>query len=275
MAFLDTIGQQRPPQSRAQGSRSPVNLTPTPTPNAVPRVVQTAPSWMPPRNDRIHPAAIWCAVLFVVGAVVAAGWLAKRNSQIVASSNTEGAADAQPQQEASVDKLSTQQKSVRPPAAVRRGAGVQRLSNGGKPRGDTASETPVSDVAPVSQAANVTGTEGETIAAASDPSATASIMAIPEDDYVYSSEGAGVVAPRLTSLGFVGRLVSGMRVRTSSIELVVSKSGTVERAKIFSTPPHWEDALLLSRAKTFQFVPAYRNGFPVRYRMVMDVETSP
>jgi hypothetical protein len=135
-----------------------------------------------------------------------------------------------------------------------------------EPRVDTVSEAPVSDPARVNQPAKAVET-GEIV--------TPSIVAIPEDDYVYSGEGGGVVAPRLTSLGFVRRLVSGLKVRTSSIELVVSKSGTVERAKIFSTPAHWEDALLLSRAKSFQFVPAYRNGFPVRYRFVMDVDTSP
>jgi hypothetical protein len=270
MAFLDTIGQQRPPQSRAQGSQSPVIQSLTR--NDAPRAVQTAPTSTPPRNDGIHPAAIWCAVLFVVGAVVVAGWLAKTNSQIVAS---EAAADAQPQQETSVDKLTTKPRSVRPRAAVRRGTGVERASNGDKPQADTAGEAPVSDLAPVNEPANAIETEGESIAAASDSIAAPSFLAIPEDDYVYSSEGGGVIAPRLTSLGFVRRLVSGLDVRTSSIELVVSKSGTVERAKIFSTPAHWEDALLLSRAKTFQFVPAYRNGFPVRYRFVMDVDTSP
>jgi hypothetical protein len=129
--------------------------------------------------------------------------------------------------------------------------------------------------APVSQAANLTETPTTEVETASDPIVAASIPALPEDDYLYSSEGGGVVAPRLTSLGFVRRLVSGLRVRTSTIELVVSKDGTVERAKIFSTPAHWEDALLLSRAKMLQFVPANRNGFPVRYRFVMDVDTSP
>jgi hypothetical protein len=33
--------------------------------------------------------------------------------------------------------------------------------------------------------------------------------------------------------------------------------------------------MLLSRAKTFQFVPAQRNGVPVRYRFVMDVDATP
>jgi hypothetical protein len=273
MAFLDTIGQ-RAPQSRAQGTRSPVNQNVTR--NDAPRVVQpqTASTWKPPQNDRIHPAAIWCAVLFVVGAVSAAAWLGMRNAASVASSDTESAAEAQPQTATAVDQLNPKTRLVQPQGAVRRGTGIETVADGDGPRAATASEAPVSEFAAGSQPANVSGTDGGPVATP-DPIAAASIVAIPEDDNVYSSEGAGVVAPRLTSLGFVRRFVSGLRVRTSTIELVVSKSGAVERAKIFSTPAHWEDALLLSRAKTFQFVPAYRNGFPVRYRFVMDVDTSP
>jgi hypothetical protein len=97
----------------------------------------------------------------------------------------------------------------------------------------------------------------------------------PEDNYVYSSDGAGVVAPQLVSLGFVHPLVGGFETRRSTLELLISKSGTVERARIFSPSRNWEDAMLLSRAKTFQFVPAQRNGFPVRYRFVMEVDATP
>jgi hypothetical protein len=144
------------------------------------------------------------------------------------------------------------------------------------PGGDTesASEAEVAAIAPAGDATSLTET-APTSEGVSDPIEPTSIAALPEDDYVYSGEGAGVVAPTLTSLGFVHRLVSGLRVRTSTIEMVVSKSGTVERARIYSSPAHWEDALLLSRAKTFRFVPASRNGSPVRYRFVMDVDTSP
>jgi len=55
----------------------------------------------------------------------------------------------------------------------------------------------------------------------------------------------------------------------------VSKSGTVERAKISATSTNWEDAMLLSRAKMFQFVPAQRDGYPVRYRLLMRVDATP
>jgi hypothetical protein len=98
---------------------------------------------------------------------------------------------------------------------------------------------------------------------------------LPEDNYVYSNEGAGVVAPQLVSLGFVHIPLRGFETRTSTLELLISKSGTVERARIFSTSRNWEDAMLVSRAKMFQFVPAQRNGFPVRYRFVMEVDATP
>ena len=98
---------------------------------------------------------------------------------------------------------------------------------------------------------------------------------MPDDDNVYSGVVEGVVAPRLLSLGFGRRLVTGLRTRTSTIELVVSKSGDVERVKLFPPSRNWEDAMLLSRAKMFQFQPAQRNGFPVRYRFVMEVDAAP
>jgi hypothetical protein len=269
MGFLDTIGQ-RPSQSPPQASRSPINQNPAhqnpanqnATRNDASRLAQRAPAWAPPQDDRIHPAAIWCAVLFVVAAVAAAGWLAKRNAQSVEPAQ-EAAAEAQAQKEKPIDTVSAKPTSVRPRAAVRRGIAVVDKPSGNE-RPDTASE--LSDLAPDNQPASLAEAEVEP--------AVPSIVALPEDDTVYSSEGDGVTAPKLESLGFVRRLVSGLRVQTSTIELVISKTGTVERAKMFSTP-HWEDALLLSRAKTFQFVPAYRNGYPVRYRFVMDVDTSP
>jgi hypothetical protein len=121
----------------------------------------------------------------------------------------------------------------------------------------------------------VTETEAAPIETISDPIAAALVAALAEDDHVYSREGAGVVAPRLVSLGFVHRLIIGFETRTSTLELLISKSGTVDRARVFSTSRNWEDAMLLSRAKTFQFVPAQRNGFPVRYRFVMEVDATP
>jgi hypothetical protein len=194
-----------------------------------------------------------------------------RNSAIFSpGTETETAAAAAPDEPTSVQQPAQKRGSVRSQPVARRASKGKNAITAPEAPAETASEV----IAPVSQAANLTDTPTP-VDAISAPIVAISIPALPEDDHVYSSEGAGVVGPRLTSLGFVHRLVSGLRVRTSAIELVVSKDGTVERAKIFSTPSHWEDALLLSRAKMFQFVPAHRNGSPVRYRFVMNVDTSP
>jgi hypothetical protein len=270
MGFLDTIGQ-RPSESRPTASQPFVaeNLIR----DDVARPVRTAPAPAPAQTNGIHPVAIWSAALIVVAAVAVGAWLGLRHSAIFSPGTpTETAADASPEAAAPVQQPPQKERLVRPQAAVRPASKPETAGDAISPeaRADQTSEAAVPVVDLVSQVANLTETTPTSLEAFSGP-----IAALPEDDYVYSSEGAGVVAPRLTSLGFVHRLVSGLRVRTSTIELVVSKSGTVERAKIFSTPAHWEDALILSRAKTFQFIPASRNGFPVRYRFVMDVDTSP
>jgi hypothetical protein len=274
MGFLDTIGH-RAPESRPQSSRPTVaqNLTR----DDAARPVRTAPARDSSQTNRIHPIAIWSAALIVVAAIAAGAWLGVRHSAIFSpdTPDTETAASASPQAATPVQPPTQKPRLVRPQSAVRPVTRGETAIDAGEARAETASEASVSVVAPVSEAANVTETTATPFEAVFDPIVAASIAELLEDDSVYSTEGAGVVAPRLTSLGFVHRLVGGLRVRTSTIELVVSKNGTVERAKIFSTPAHWEDALLLSRAKTFQFVPAYRNGFPVRYRFVMDVDTSP
>jgi hypothetical protein len=271
MGFLDTIGQ-RAPGSRPQSSRPTVAEKVIRDDAA--RPVGTAPVRGSSQTNRIPPLAIWSAALIVVVAIAAGAWLGVRHSAIL-SPGTETAVSASPQAETPVQPPTQKPRLVRPRTAVRPVTRGETAIDAGEARAETAAEASVSVVAPVSDAANVTETTATPFEAVSNPIVAASIAALLEDDSVYSTEGSGVVAPRLTSLGFVHRLVGGLRVRTSTIELVVSKSGRVERAKIFSTPAHWEDALLLSRAKTFQFVPAYRNGFPVRYRFVMDVETSP
>ena len=276
MGFLDDIGQ-RGSESRPKESRPSVPQTlfreEAPRPVKPPAPVKPQQSNVkPPQSNKVHPAAVWGAVLLVVAAVATAAWLGIQNSAFFASPDTETVTDAPSEQEAPVDKPIAKPKLVRP-EATGRSARAGTVRDRGEALGAPESETSLPVTGPLSEAdvSVASATPTETVP---DPIVPASIT-LPEDDHVYSSEGGGVIAPRLTSLGFVRRLVSGLRVRTSTIELIVSKSGTVERAKIFSTPSHWEDALLLSRAKTFQFVPAYRNGFPVRYRFVLNVDTSP
>lgn len=273
MGFLDNIGQ-RPAESRS--TALPPAVTPNLIRNDAARPVRTTPAADSSQTNRIHPVVIWGAALIVIAAIAAGAWLGLQRSAFFSPvTETETAANASPETPAaSATQPDEQRRLLRSQTAVR--SATRGDTAIGAPGGATesASEAEVGAIAPASDATSLTET-APTSEGISDPIVPTSIVALPEDDYVYSSEGAGVVAPRLTSLGFVHRLVSGLRVRTSTIEMVVSKSGTVERARIFSSPAHWEDALLLSRAKMFKFVPASRNGSPVRYRFVMDVDTSP
>jgi hypothetical protein len=219
---------------------------------------------------------VWSAAVIVVAAVAVAAWLGVRSFATLVTPSTEASADAPPAVQTHAEKPAPKPRSVRPRAVVRAAAkneNARDSRDSGVPeaRAETESEASVSTIGPASHATTVT----ETDAAPIETRSHATAAALPEDDYVYSSDGAGVLAPQLMSLGFVQPLVRGFETRTSRLELLVSKSGTVERAKIFSASRNWEDAMLLSRAKTFQFVPAQRNGVPVRYRFVMEVDATP
>jgi hypothetical protein len=277
MGFLDTIGQ-RVPESRPQNSRPAVvqRLTwDAPAPGIETAPAQESPE--SPRSDRTRAAVIWSAAVIVVAAVAVAAWLGVRYFATVVAPYMEASADAPPAVQTHAEKPGPKRRSVRPRAAVRSAAKNENAVDAGVPeaRAETPSEASVSTIGPASDIATATETAAAPIETISDPIAAGPVAALPEDNYVYSNEGAGVVAPQLVSLGFVHPLVGGFETRTSRLELLISKSGTVERARIFSPARNWEDAMLLSRAKTFQFVPAQRNGFPVRYRFVMEVESTP
>jgi hypothetical protein len=274
MGFLDTIGQ-RVPESRPQNSRPHVVQRLTWDDSAP--AIQTAPAPESPQSNRIHAAVVWSAAVIVVAAIAVAAWLGVRYFATVVAPHTEATADAPPAVQTHAEKPGPKRRSVRPRAAAGSAAKNENAIDAAIPeaRAETPSEASVSTIGPASHVATVTETEAAPTEAISDPIAAAPVAAPPEDNYVYSNQGAGVVAPQLVSLGFVHPLVGGFETRTSTLELLVSKSGTVERARIFSTPRNWEDAMLLSRAKTFQFVPAQRDGFPVRYRFVMEVAATP
>lgn len=60
----------------------------------------------------------------------------------------------------------------------------------------------------------------------------------------------------------------------NSMELVISKLGRVEQAKLSAPAKRMTDMVLLSSAKTWKFTPAMRNGQPVRYRTIYSWETT-
>lgn len=268
MGFLDTIGQ-RTPVSRPQGTQPAFSDYLT-FDNAGP-APHTAPQQESPQSNRIHAAVIWSAGLIVIAAIAVGAWLGMRQFAPVAAPQTEASADAAPATPAPTKKPGGKRRAVRAASTVRSDAqpaiGASTSEAGLRAADEASTDGPVSQVANVTEAAATPIAVSDSIAAAA--------VAVPEDNYVYSSDGAGVVAPSLVSLGFVHRVVNGFATRTSTLELLVSKNGTVERAKLFPPSRNWEDAMLLSRAKTFQFVPAQRDGLPVRYRYVLEVDTTP
>jgi hypothetical protein len=98
-----------------------------------------------------------------------------------------------------------------------------------------------------------------------------------EDPFrIYSGADPGVTAPVLLSRGFVAARATGLGLsRTSRIELVVSDTGAVERVKLLAPSRTMKDAILLSRAKQFEFTPATKDAIQVRYRIVLQVEEGP
>ena len=271
MGFLETIGQRH--QSRPQDSR-PAAVQPPIWDDSL-GAVHAAPAQEPRRSRRPDATVIWIAVLVGVAAVGVAAWLGirKASTPVVPATSAADAPSAEPKP---VDKpdaapTSTRRRPIlRSPGSPERATGTKLLAD----RAETPEETSTS-VTGAATSVNVAGEGAAPVQPLSNPNPAALVTPLAEDNFVYSSDGTGVTPPRLMSLGFPQPLVAGFDTRTSTLELLVSKSGTVERAKVSSGSRNWEDAMLLSRAKTFQFLPAQRNGDPVRYRLVMKVETNP
>jgi len=276
MGFLDTIGQRG---SESRPPKSPPDVDPYTAWNESDRAIQTSEAKESPRStgsNRIPVVVLWGAALIVVAAVAVAAWLGMRHFPKLIVPRAEAEAEAPAAAPPPVEKPAPKQGSVRRRATARSAPKAQDAIDAVASRSglDTTNETAaVSAGGPAGEVANVTRTEEAP--PVSEPVIAALAAEPPQDDFVYSTEGTGVVAPQLVSLGFVRGLLRGFEARTSTLELIVSKSGTVERAKIFPPSRNWEDAMLLSRAKTFQFVPAQRNGFPVRYRVFMEVDATP
>ena len=108
-------------------------------------------------------------------------------------------------------------------------------------------------------------------AAAVDKAAIAGI-ARPVDE-VYSSADRDVVPPSMrvpeSPAQVLRELSRGIDAGGSapSLELLINAEGVVEQARLQTDTPHMLDALVLSRAKTWQFEPARRAGTAVPYRL--------
>ena len=260
MRFRDSIGPPHGPKSDRGDTRFHVRRSLTDAGPAVP--IKTAPAQIPARSEE-STAVLWTAVLIVVAAITTAAWLGFRNSRIIIPPPSAASADSSADEEP---------PGKRPDAKVRRAR--PRAASAERPVETTGNES-ASAIEPASEVAPARDAEATATEATSHAAAPPIVEPPPEDNYVYSADGTGVIAPRLLSLGFPDLSAKGFATRTSTLELIISKSGTVEGARIFSAPRNWEDAMLLSRAKTFQFIPAQRNGSPVRYRVVMEIARAP
>jgi hypothetical protein len=96
----------------------------------------------------------------------------------------------------------------------------------------------------------------------------------PNDMTVYSEADGGVAPPKI----LYKRLTASPpepRGYPSTIELVIAKDGSVEQVKLVSPSKLMHDVMLLHAAKAWQFDPASRDGYPVRYRLVLNWDGTP
>lgn len=92
---------------------------------------------------------------------------------------------------------------------------------------------------------------------------------------IYSSEDTDVVPARLIKAQTTGPVFRNMASSVNTMELIISKQGRVEEVKLTSPSRKMTDMLLLSGAKTWKFVPAMKDGLPVRYRTQFSWEETP
>ena len=92
--------------------------------------------------------------------------------------------------------------------------------------------------------------------------------AAPPDTIVYTSEDAGVIAPRIDRSRLPANPPLGVsQDEIPQVEVVISATGEVESVKLITQPARVNAAMMLSAVKNWRFLPALREGQPVRYRM--------
>jgi hypothetical protein len=90
---------------------------------------------------------------------------------------------------------------------------------------------------------------------------------------VYTSEDADVQPPQMIYPSLPPVLSTNGDV--NQMEVVVSPQGLVERVRLISVARRMTDMMLLSGAKTWRFLPAVRDGQPVRYRITVTWSATP
>jgi hypothetical protein len=131
--------------------------------------------------------------------------------------------------------------------------------------------------APMPAAAPVAPAVAEPVPAAPEMPATAprmnALQFAEEQSPIYTQDDEDVIPARLLTAQN-GKERDASITDVNSMELVISKLGRVEQAKMSAPPKRMTDMVLLSSAKTWKFAPAMKNGQPVRYRTIYTWETT-
>jgi hypothetical protein len=108
---------------------------------------------------------------------------------------------------------------------------------------------------------------------------SAAVAAVPSrglpDMRIYSAADPGIEPPKLRSAEILEGLIAGFPTKTNSVEVLVDKTGKVERVRMQGAPQRIPDIVILSRVKEWVFEPATKDGAAVRYRMILTWDVTP
>jgi hypothetical protein len=218
-------------------------------------------------------ACILLGLLFVGRILGGPGPEQAVSSSVSASTLPPGAAN--PAKSAASSKA---ESGVRPSRAA---LAARRPDAGAGATGERQSGSANADVPFTPRTASRAGTsvQAQTAAVAAVPVADAVAVDAPTvaapDTTIYSEADRDVQPPAVLSSELPGPTFLEWTTRTNVMELIISETGAVERARLIAAPQRMPDMMLLSRAKLWTFRPAMKDGHPVRYRLVVKWEVNP
>jgi hypothetical protein len=92
------------------------------------------------------------------------------------------------------------------------------------------------------------------------------------DEIIYTRADSGVVPPRPLSRQFPATTPIGVPPhRVGTLEMVISKEGTVEFVKLHTPLNRYHERMIVSAAKAWLYRPAVRAGKPVKFRLTVTI----